>query len=97
MRKLGPGGLNVNSIESHHIDAHVRALNGRYYRYEDVYGLLSQPYCQVPEGWDIANTWGMRELMMLDKTRPHHYSKSKQKVIKKYSSESCPLPVTCTG
>jgi hypothetical protein len=96
MRKLGPGGLNVNSIEIHHIDAHVRALNMRYYRYEDFFRLLSQPHCQVPGGWDSANTWGMRKLVMLDKTRPHHYSKEKQDYIKKYTSESAPLPL-CTG
>jgi hypothetical protein len=85
MRKLGPGGLNVNSIESHHIDAHVEALNQRYYRYGGFYRLLSQPYCQVPGGWDSANTWAMKKLMMLDK------------FIKKYSSESSPLLLMCTG
>jgi hypothetical protein len=54
MRKLGPGGLNVNSIESHHIDAHVEALNQSYYRYEDFYRLLSQPYFQVAKSPEVG-------------------------------------------
>jgi len=71
----------------------VEALSQRYYRYEDFYRLLSQPYCQVPGGWDSANTWGMKMLVLLDKTRPDHYSKDKQDFIKKYTSESAPLPL----
>lgn len=82
---------------------HRRTRRGSQPELLSIRRLLQAPFSallpsrQVPRGWDSANTWAMKKLIMLDKTRPDHYSKSKQKSIKKYSCESSSLLLMCTG